>query len=349
MLDKNNLKPDLMIVDINAIGYASLYQPALSKLQVNGQNTAALHGGLSSVIMHMNRHPNCLPVIVWDHAPTFRLSLLPTYKESRSDDEVKQAVRDSYRSQRPHMQRLFWSLGIPQITGINAEADDIAGKICRAVRQHEKAADWTIQTVTKDSDWIQCLDSKAYWCKTTNDEHNMVYTLEEIQDPELCVIGKGEYYESVEMYVHCKSLAGDKSDCIPGIAGIGMATAAKLIREYGSLQNLWDAYDSGQIKKAGARILALCEPSARDLFALNTRLIDWNAHPFIDPNDLAMVCMNPNWDDFIGVCNEFSLKKIKTSAEKWIPHRDLWIEKWDTLVDALYAEGFNEHAEEFSV
>jgi len=122
---------DILLIDANAIGYASMYQPALSKLSFGGQSTAALHGVPNTLAKVMRQHPEATPVLLWDGKADWRHALLPEYKANRSDTPEKQEIRQAYRQQVPILQQILTQAGMPQVRNAHAEADDLAGYLAR--------------------------------------------------------------------------------------------------------------------------------------------------------------------------------------------------------------------------
>ena len=124
-------EPDLLLIDVNGLGYAAMYQPNLAKLEHQGFSTAALHGALMSVFMRMGELPKATPLVIWDGRAQWRHDMYPGYKANRKDDESKKAIRDAYALQVPWIQLILNRLGIPQVRCASAEADDIAGVLSR--------------------------------------------------------------------------------------------------------------------------------------------------------------------------------------------------------------------------
>jgi 5'-3' exonuclease len=127
--------PDILTFDMNALGYAAMYQPNLARLTHKGMSTAALHGAMASLLERMALYPEAMPVVLWDGRPTWRSELLPGYKANRSDAPEKVEIRAKYRQQVPYIQQMLMQLGIPQIRPGYAEADDVGG-VFTAVEDH---------------------------------------------------------------------------------------------------------------------------------------------------------------------------------------------------------------------
>lgn len=264
-----------LIVDVNGLGYASMYQPALAHLSHNGESTAGVNGAISSVISMMKKYPQYTPIVLWDGHAKWRYDLNPDYKSNREDDAEKISIRESYKKQVPHIKRILMEAGIPQIIHPDCEADDLAGMICA-----ELAGDEEVHIVmgTKDTDWWQGISDNAEWYSNLT---KITVTAESLQSDQL---DEGPF-DSPDQYIKAKALAGDTSDVIAGVPGIGLKTAAKIIRDYGSVEALWDKFDAGE-KLTGERLLKVAGTDYRALYKANLLIMDWRLSPPICLNDI---------------------------------------------------------------
>lgn len=318
------LSPDLLLVDINGLGYAAMYQPNLARLSHKGMPTAALHGALVSLFSRMAEYPQAVPVVVWDGHARWRKEFYPEYKSNRSDTPEKLEIRANYAKQVPYLQLMLMQLGIPQIRAPYAEADDIAGVICRNMAPCRQ-----IQQVTRDTDWWQGLASNITWYSPLSKRE---ITLEELANPENGL--SDGYFLSPEEYIHCKALAGDSSDCIAGVEKVGLKTAAKHLRQFGSMQALWERYDAGERFK-GATLEKLVSPETRELYARNLRLMDWRLAPELDTSELAAFFLEPDFADFSATAEDFGLTRMAMQAQKHLPYREDWAPVWKEVLKTL--------------
>lgn len=317
--------PDILLIDVNGLGYSAMYQPNLAKLQHNGQNTAALHGAMASIFSRLAEYPNALPLVVWDGRAAWRKELLPEYKENRSDTPEKVAIREAYRQQVPYIQLMLMYLGIPQIRSGSAEADDLAGVICRALCE-----EYLIEMVSRDTDWWQGLHDNVWWYSPLSKK---AITLEDFMNPE---VGTNDgHFLSTDEYLQCKALAGDTSDCIPGVPKVGLKTAAKYIRQYGTIEELWRRADAKEEKIKGTTLENLIKPETRELYARNLQLMDWRNGPAIDTATLAAFWLQPDILSFEKVCAEYGLSRVSSSAKKFSKLNSSWQKRWSAVVNAL--------------
>jgi 5'-3' exonuclease len=317
---------DLLVFDMNALGYAAMYQPNLAKLKHKGMPTAALHGAMASLFSRMGEFPTAMPLVIWDGLASWRKEMLPEYKANRSDAPEKVEIRASYRKQVPYIQQLLMQLGIPQVRSGDAEADDIGGVICRAL-----GAILRMELVTRDTDWWQGLDELVRWHSPLS---KVTLTLADFMNPEVGT--RDGHFLSTTEYICCKALAGDDSDCIPGVNKVGLKTAAKWIREYGSIEELWRRVDEKEVAVKGKIMESLVSSESRALYARNIQLMDWRKAPPIDSSQVSAFFMEPDISDFEALAGEFGLTRVISGARKQATeHRAEWDGRWKKVLGAL--------------
>jgi DNA polymerase-1 len=298
------INPSVLIIDTSSLGYAAMYQPAFSKLKSGGMSISALHGLPMSVYKLMRIYPDATPVLLWDGSAQWRKDIYPGYKGDRDSTPEKIAIRASYREQVPFLIKIFSYLGLPCISHNETEADDLAGLICRSLPKTE-----TIVMGTHDGDWMQALDENVFWHNTYNDE---LISLDKMKSPDF----KDGNFLSTEEFVSAKSIAGDVSDCIDGVYGIGLKTATNYMRKYGgSMEAVWDAFDSNDFDMNGVKIKAICTDEAREIYARNRVLMDWRLS--VLPMDITVNTPQVDVDSASEIMNKFGLREVNrfTKAE----------------------------------
>ncbi len=170
-------------------------------------------------------------------APTFRHEEYKKYKAKR----VK--MPDNFYEQIQIVKNLLQAFNIPILEKEGYEADDIIGSVI------EKLKNKNIQSfiVTGDLDTLQLINDKVF-----------VYTLRRgIQDR--VTYDKEKVFERFELkpeqLTDWKALRGDPSDNVPGVPSIGEKTASTLIKEFGTLDNLYKKIKDGAKIKVSQRIL----------------------------------------------------------------------------------------------
>lgn len=309
-----DMKPDILIVDINGLGYAALYTP-MGKLSFNGFPTGGIHGALTSLLYRMGQRPGAVPFVVWDRKSHWRCEVLPEYKANRHVAPEKAALRESYRMQTPIIQLMLTALGIPQVSCGEAEADDLAGVICRGL-----PLSWLIEMVSRDTDWWQALAENVVWYSPV---HKKQMTLADMNNP--ATENKDGNFLTTWEYLQAKALAGDTSDEIPGIEKVGLKTATKIMREHGgSIESFWALVDSGQIKPKGVVMERLANAQSREIYARNIRLMDWSKAPALRTNELALTAGRPDWKMAGEIADEFGLSKVLNHAREALKPWDGW-------------------------
>lgn len=298
--------PDIMLIDMNGLGYASMYIPALSRLSFNGLQTGGAHGAMASLFVAMTRNPKAMPVVLWDRHAKWRSDLYPDYKGNRSNTPEKIAIRESYKSQVPIIQQLLTALGIPQVSCGYAEADDLAGVICREIDPS-----WNIEMVSRDTDWWQAIDDHVVWYSPGSKNHINKTVLADPNNDLEC------HFLSTHEYLQAKALAGDTSDCIPGIEKVGLKTAVKIMREHGgTIEQFWHAVDSGAHTPKGVAATRLANAESRAIFARNMKLMDWRQAPVIQRDLLSLTAGVPDLPQALEISQDYGLAKTLTHAKE---------------------------------
>jgi DNA polymerase-1 len=199
--------------------YALLRNPRITS---KGRNTNAQFGFTNTLVdLLKNQQPTHMAVCFDTHAETERHTDFADYKANRQEtpEDIITAV--------PDIKRIIEGFNIPSIEMDGYEADDLIGALAK---QAEKEG-FEVYMVTPDKDYGQLVTKKIkiYKPPYQGSEH-------EILGPE--EVCKKWDIENVEQVVDFLGLMGDSVDNIPGIPGIGEKTAAKLLKEYHSLENV---------------------------------------------------------------------------------------------------------------
>ena len=182
-----------------------------------GLHTNAIRGAISAIQKLMRRtQPTHMAVIFDTPEPTFRHKLSPIYKGDRPSmpEELSQQI--------PYLHALIKAQGIPLYSLPGAEADDIIGTLTKRAL----AEGHHVLISTGDKDMAQLV----------NEHVKLEDSFKERVLDEAGVLEKfGVHPHQIIDYL---TLMGDASDGIMGVPGVGAKTAAKLLTEYGSLNNI---------------------------------------------------------------------------------------------------------------
>lgn len=156
------------------------------------------------------------------HAPTFRHKLYDGYKSRRK------GMPDELAAQMPVLKEMLDVMGVRHVEMAGYEADDIIGTL-------SKRYDVQTYIVTGDRDSLQLVDSSTRVLLTKRG----ITEVDEIDETSLL-----EKYElTPQGIIDYKALAGDGSDDIPGVPGIGDKIAKNLLKQYGSLSGVYASLD----------------------------------------------------------------------------------------------------------
>jgi DNA polymerase-1 len=208
--------PDLVLVDGSSYVYRAFHAlPPLSTSQ--GQPTGAVLGVLNMLLKFMKDYQPRRIAVVFD-APgrTFRDELFAEYKAHRP------AMPDDLRSQIEPLLQIIRAQGLPIVRIAGVEADDVIGTLaCRAAR-----AGQTVLISTGDKDMAQLVNGSITLINTMN---NTLLDRDGV---------KAKFDVYPEQIIDYLALIGDTTDNIPGIDKVGPKTGAKLIQQYGGLDEL---------------------------------------------------------------------------------------------------------------
>jgi DNA polymerase I len=187
-----------------------------------GVNTSALFGFTNTLLDILNnQEPTHLAVAFDTAAPTQRHVDFPEYKAQR------EAMPEDISFAIPHVHRLVEAFRIPVLTRDGFEADDIIGTLARRAEREG----YESYMVTPDKDFGQLVDEHTHILKPSRAGEGT----ELLKLPDVL---KKWGIERPEQVVDILALMGDTSDNIPGVPAIGEKTAAKLVAQFGSVENL---------------------------------------------------------------------------------------------------------------
>lgn len=216
-------KKRLFLLDGMALTYRAHFSLIRSpRYTSSGTCTNAVFGIANSLFDILKKQqPTHIAAVFDSPGPTFRHEQFAEYKATRDQPPEDLSI------QFPLVDRLFQAMRIPIIRVPGFEADDIIGTLAREAEEHGFAT-WM---VTPDKDYHQLVSEKSLIYKPGR------------KGAEFEILGEDEVLEQwqierVDQVIDILGLMGDSSDNIPGVPGIGPKTAQKLIRDFGSIENL---------------------------------------------------------------------------------------------------------------
>ncbi|TCC00672.1 5'-3' exonuclease [Micromonospora zingiberis] len=222
-----------MLVDAPSLYFRAYFGiPESAAKTTDGQPVNAVRGFLD-MLAHLvrTRRPGRM-VCAMDHdwRPDWRVALLPSYKAHRVAPEGGEVVPDTLTPQVPMILDMLDALGITVVGASGYEADDVLGTL--SVSQPGP-----VEVVSGDRDLFQLVD----------DERGVrllyigrgVAKLEDCDDAAV----RARYGVPAQRYAEFAALRGDPSDGLPGVAGVGEKTAARLVDRYGDIAGILAALD----------------------------------------------------------------------------------------------------------
>ncbi|MCO4254207.1 5'-3' exonuclease [Pseudarthrobacter cellobiosi] len=222
----------LMLLDTATLYFRAFYGLPDTIRRADRTPVNAVRGLLDMIARLTTDYGATHLIACWDDdwRPQWRVDLIPTYKSHRVAELVLDApdvevVPDALEAQLPMIRRVLELAGIAIVGAAEHEADDVVGT-------YASHADLPVDVVTGDRDLFQ----------TVNDDRQVrvIYTARGMRNLEVVTdaVVVGKYRVLPEQYADYATLRGDASDGLPGVAGIGEKTAASLLGEYGTLENL---------------------------------------------------------------------------------------------------------------
>lgn len=218
--------PTLALLDGHSLAYRAFYALPDDLATSSGQITNAVYGFVSMLLKLLQEHHPEAVAVAWDTpVPTFRAEAYEPYKAQR------EKAPDTFRSQIPLIKEVLDALEVPQVGVDGFEADDV---IAGLAEQAEREG-WEVLVVTGDRDAFQLID----------DHTKVLYTRRGISD---IVEADARWVQqrygiTPDRYVDYAALRGDPSDNLPGVPGVGEKTAARLIRDFGTLEGIYEHLD----------------------------------------------------------------------------------------------------------
>ncbi|MGH3322235.1 MAG: DNA polymerase I [Streptosporangiaceae bacterium] len=226
----------LLLLDGHSLAFRAFFAlPVENFSTTTGQPTNAVYGFTSMLINVLRDEQPTHVVVAFDRSePTFRHEAYVDYKAGRAE------TPDAFRGQLSLIHEVLDALRVPQVSAPGFEADDVIATLAtQAV-----AGGMPSLIVTGDRDALQLVTDDVTVLMTRRGISDMTrFTPEAVQD---------KYGLTPEQYPDFAAVRGDPSDNLPNIPGVGEKTAAKWIREYGSLADLVDHVDEVRGKAGDA-------------------------------------------------------------------------------------------------
>lgn len=250
-----------------------------------GLPTNALYGFVRDILFLRSLGPDYLVVAFDRPEPTFRSAIYPEYKAHREpppDDLLRQI---------PMIERALHAMHVPVLYKVGFEADDILATL--AVAGEQRGLEVFICTSDKD-------------CRQLLSDRVRLYSLRKRE-----AFGPADLMDDwgvrPDQVVDLQTLVGDGVDNVPGVPGIGVKTAAKLLQEFGTLDNLManTAKVTGK-KRESLEASAELVKTSRSLVRLDTNVdlpFDWDGWKLRSMDTARLLGLFKEWG-FTGLANQ---------------------------------------------
>lgn len=305
MAAEESKKPTLYIVDGSAYIYRAFF--AVRRLSNSkGQPTNALYGFMNMLRKLIEAEdPDYLAMTFdrydeEDEKRSFRHELYEEYKGNRD------SMPDDLQAQVPYFGRIVEAMNIPVLVESGVEADDVIATLTRKAREQ----DLDVCIVSADKDLLQLL---------TDDHVTMIDTMRGKTFTTAEVIER--FQVGPDKVKHVMALAGDTSDNVPGVPGIGEKTAGKLIAEWGDLETLLANIDKVSGKKRKENLTEFADQAR-----LSLELVTLKDDVDIEFDLESLAVGAPKLDDLRELMIELEFHTALKGLIKWFEQRG-WIKE----------------------
>lgn len=229
------------------------------------------------------KNPEYLAVVFDSKGPTFRHKIYEAYKANRPP------MPDDMASQLPVIKRILEDLNVKILEKQGYEADDIIGTLARLSQEQG----FQVVMVTGDKDFRQLITP----------QNSMWDSMKDV------VVSYGSLKEAYgfepERFIDVMGLSGDSVDNIPGVPGVGEKTATDLIRQFGSLEDVFDHLEDISKAKLKENL-----SSARDLALLSKRLVTIEQRVPIDEDIEQLKVEEPKRENLAQIFRELEFRGL---------------------------------------
>ncbi len=219
-MSDSNPAPELFLIDGNSLAYRAFFALPDSMATADGRPTNAIFGLASMIVKLISDYRPDQIMVAWDAGMSGREEVYPEYKSHRPPKP------DLLRAQWPHLVELVEAFGYTNIRVDGYEADDVIASLVAEARRRSIVT----VVVTGDRDAYQLVgDGVTVMSTGRGISDTKVYDREAVKE---------RYGVYPELVTDLMGLRGDTSDNIPGVPGIGEKTAAALLEQFGSLEEI---------------------------------------------------------------------------------------------------------------
>ena len=277
----------LLLIDGNAILHRAFHAYPDTFSDKEGNPTNAIYGFYAMLLKVMEEvKPDMLTICFDQGAPTFRMNLYAGYHANRPK------MQDMLGEQVEPLRESLKQIGIPIDAIDGYEADDLIGTLSGQAK--EKGLETVI--LTGDRDLLQLVNgSVKLLMPITGITKSVLMGSAEVED---------KYGIKPSQVIDYKALVGDPSDNYPGVGGIGPKTASTLLKEYGTLENIYTHL--GDIKPELSQKLA--QDAEQAMMCKNLATIHMDAPVHLDVKKAAVE--NFTIEKFLDIFEHFNIHSL---------------------------------------
>ena len=288
-------KKKLFLIDAYALIYRAYYAFIKNpRINSKGFDTSAIMGFLNSIFDILKREsPDYFSVVFDKGGSSDRIEIFEEYKANR--DSTPEPILDSV----PIIHEILTQLGIKILELSGYEADDIIGTVAKKA---EKEGLLTYM-VTPDKDFAQLVTDSTFLYKPARFGNGIeIWGVDEVKN-------KFEVKNPIQV-IDFLGMMGDSVDNIPGLPGVGEKTAKKFIKDYGSIENLYENLDDikGKLKEKIS--------SNKELGLLSKKLATIITDVPIEYSIEELKISNSNSEKVLSIFNELEFKRLKENYLK---------------------------------
>ena len=292
-------KKRLFLLDAYALIFRGYYAFIKNpRINSKGTNTSAIMGFMNSLLDVIKREkPDHLAVCFDKGGSQDRTDMFTEYKANR--DETPEAIVISV----PYIKEILQAMHIPIVIKEGFEADDIIGTLAK---QAEKK-DYQTFMVTPDKDFAQLVSENIFMYRPARMGNGIeIWGIPEVQE-------KFEV-ERPEQVIDYLGMMGDSVDNIPGLPGVGDKTAKKFLKQFGSMENLFENLDQVQ-GKLKEKIEA-----NKDLGVLSKKLATIITDVPVQFNEKDYKLSDPDMDAVSAIFEELEFRRIQENFKRIFTH-----------------------------
>jgi DNA polymerase-1 len=291
---------ELFLIDGNSMAYRAFFALPDSMATADGRPTNAIFGLASMMVKLISDYRPRQIAVAWDAGMSGREVLYPEYKAQRPPKP------DLLRQQWPAMLEMVEAFGYTNVKVDGYEADDVIATLTRQATE----AGVPVVVVTGDRDAYQLVSDTVKVMSTSRGiTETKLYDREGVKE---------RYGVYPELVTDLMGLRGDTSDNIPGVPGIGEKTAAQLLEQFGSLEEILANVDKVSGKKRKENLTQFAE-DARISKQLAT--MDFDVETGIDIDELMATV--PDREGLRAFMTEYELRAAMKRLEEALEDEEI--------------------------